>query len=49
MERTLSRAALLAAVAIALAGCTQSGGGAAKVDLTQIEDNQVALNVEGMV
>jgi hypothetical protein len=36
-------------LAVLLAGCGQSGGGGAKIDLSNLEDNQVALNVEGMV
>jgi hypothetical protein len=37
----------VALAALALAGCGQSD--AAKIDLTNLADNQVALNVEGMV
>ena len=50
MSRVGSRAAVLAGLtmlAITLAGCTQGGG--AKIDITQVADNQVALDVEGMV
>ena len=56
MGRVASRTAALggmALFAVVLAGCTKSGdsagGAAAKIDLAQVEDNQVALDVEGMV
>jgi len=50
MQRVMSRAASvggLALLAVLFAGCGQGGGG--KIDLSKIEDNQVALTVEGMV
>jgi hypothetical protein len=40
---TLGGCALLVVI---LAGCTKGGG---SIDLGQFEDNQVALDVEGMV
>jgi hypothetical protein len=39
----------LAVLALVLAGCGQGSGGGEKIDLAKVEDNQVALNVEGMV
>ena len=38
---------LAAIIAVALAGCGKDTG--AKIDITTVADNQVALNVEGMV
>ena len=38
----------MAVILLALAGCGKEGG-APKIDLATLDDNQVVLNVEGMV